>query len=122
MNSQEIRKSFCAHVVLYAKGWYGDKEDHLNDLKALLSEYSEIDKEHISDDDIREFVVETFVAVANPRTMPEALMEAFGWKWRGGFSGMNRDAISVMLGQISVSEGEWAHKDLIFQKFARKPS
>ena len=117
MDQQQIRYSFCAHVVLYAKGWYGAKHDIISDLRPLLAEYAYLDIRHVSNNDIRSFILNTFCAVVNPRLQPEALAEALGWRQ----TGIMRDTPEeVLLGSISICDGEWAHKDLILTEFIRR--
>ena len=118
MDSTEIRHSFCAHVVLYAKGWYGETNNIIDDLRKLLSEYSMLEPQFLPDNDIREFIVETFVATVRPHLQTRILTEAFGWSWHP--ENLRRSSEETLIGNISVCEGEWAHRDLIFQKFARK--
>jgi len=114
MNSQEIRHSFCAHVVLYAKGWY-KKTSIIDDLKELLSKWSEIDVKSISENDIREFIVETFSVTVRPHLQSRVLTEALGWTNLPVI--MKRKPEEVLLGAISICDGEWTHKDLILKDY-----
>lgn len=106
-------------IILYAKGWYGKKENIINDLKQIISKVCAIDVEHIPNRDVYGLLVSAYVKVGtdNYHTAVESITEMIGEKWPGSLSYMNRKPEEIMIGILSICDGDYARNETPLFKF-----
>jgi hypothetical protein len=93
---------FEDHVILYAKGWYGRSDNGIiSDLSALLAAYSNIAPEHVSKNDVIEFIIHAFVRTAKNIDLYEGIREILIPPFPAD-SPYHRNPEEVMLGKISI--------------------
>jgi hypothetical protein len=108
--------TFDNHIILYAKHWYGTSFNNeaggqylVNDLKTLMARFYGNEEKHIADSDVKSAVLSAFDRFYQSGDRLEALKEAFGWRY-GRDGGMldDREAISVMVGKLCITDGNYA--------------
>jgi hypothetical protein len=93
---------FQTHVILYAKHWYGHSEKgSIEDLKALLAEYSGLEMQHISDRYIMEFIIHTFIETSTSQAID--LFDALQELLCPVYKDMQRQPEQILLGKIAIS-------------------
>lgn len=119
MQSCKPLDGFEQHVVLYSKGWYGKKNNIIEDLKILLAKYAGLELAYISERDIFQMLITTYIQVTNELSIyqkTEWLMEITGKKWGYPFNEkFNRKPEEVLLGAISVCDGEFVNTSELFK-------
>jgi len=106
----EIPQHFGHHVILYAKGWYGEStgENHIiEDLKKLLAGYSWIPIATISERDVWEILTSTFEECVSLHDRQEGLFDMLGKKWSNYSESMQRKPEEIMIGKISIVSGKY---------------
>lgn len=101
-------QGFSKHIILYAKGWYGKSENGIiSDIKQLLAAYARIDQ--VSDHDVWEMLCRAaakYLPEFSEQSRHEYLMDMLGKKWTGFNEQLNRKPEEVIIGMLSVTDGE----------------
>jgi nitrate reductase alpha subunit len=88
------------NIVLYSKNWYKKSDNHIQDLKTLVSKLCALDIKYISDCDIYNEVADTFVEVCNQRDYRRLLQDFFYKPLANPEPLLMPEAIDRMLGLI----------------------
>jgi len=96
-------------IILYAKHWYGSSGDTIADIKTLMSLYSGTDEGFISEGDIREHIVDTFVNyVSNPHDLKEGIINALGWGFMAHLHQQYKTKPEdFFLGKLAIIKGKY---------------
>jgi hypothetical protein len=103
-NKNKLADGFSMHVILYAKGWYGNSGNILLDIAKLLMVWSHSPEPSIRD--AKEILCRTYAEYGskNHFDLFEGIYEITGWKWEG-FSIPQRKPEEVMIGKLSCLDG-----------------
>lgn len=102
---KEIPNSFDHHILLYAKNWYKESGNIIEDLKVLLAKYAGLDLEYITDRDIRECLANCFAKYCPECDRGRAIQEMLGWSW-ANFR-VTRTPEQIMIGLLAIAEGKY---------------
>lgn len=115
-------QGFEEHVVLYAKHWYKRTKDPIRDLKKLLSHYCGMELKDIRTNDIYGFLISAFLNTMSDKTntcvYSDAITEMLGKRWGRKGSLKDRKPVHVLLGNISICDGDYANMNKLFKEFA----
>lgn len=106
-SKSKVAEGFSQHIILYAKGWYGKGEHILKDLSILLMMYSNSPSPSIGD--AKEMLCRTYAEYGSKNSFDlfEAIYEIAGWKWENWSKIGNRAPEQVMIGKLSIIDGEY---------------
>lgn len=101
-------EGFTKHIILYAKGWYGRSEDGIiNDLRKLLMTSVRLD--FVPDCLIWEALCHAaaeYLPEFNEQVRYHYVMDMLGKKWIGFNEQLNRKPEEVIIGMLSITDGD----------------
>lgn len=102
------------HIVLYSKGWYKKSNDHIKDLKILLSKFCLLDIIRVSNQDIYNVVSDAFIEVCSQKEYRELLRRIFYSPYLGKKHKPSRfNTLNEMLNLMSIIKIHSDNKVLI---------
>jgi len=96
------------HVILYAKGHYGNSGNIIEDLREIISTYAWIELEHVSEKDVKKIIISAFERFVREHDKIQALERGLSLE---PIRILNMNIYESMLGKLSIILGKYCNLD-----------